>query len=364
MAFYNIEKRLNSDGTPRFRCVVAIKEKGKYTHRESKTFSRASIAKAWGARRVLELEAGMGQPKEQKAIAVSLCELIEKYLNHQSTKAGRSLRANLGLAQRAELGSCDALMVTARDFIDFGRARIAQGRAPATVANNMASLSAVLNNANTLFGIPANISAFNDARQYMQRNGIIGDSSKRNRRPTTEEIDQILAELKIKEARAYSGAPFSDIFMFSILTCMRVGEVCRIRWSDVDDATKSVLVRDRKDPRKKVGNHMVVPLMGGAWEILKAQPEKSELIFPYRSQNISLAFFRVKKELGIEDLRYHDLRREGASRLFEMGFSVEEVAQVTGHKNLQTLWTVYREIYPQTLHDRFEELQNRNKKDA
>lgn len=31
MAYYNIEKRLKSDGTPRYRCNVIIKEKGVIT---------------------------------------------------------------------------------------------------------------------------------------------------------------------------------------------------------------------------------------------------------------------------------------------------------------------------------------------
>lgn len=364
MAFYNIEKRQKSDGTSRFRCVVAVKEGGKYTHRESKTFSRASIAKSWGARRVLEIESGIAQPQQEKPATVILSDLIDRYLKHPTASAGRSLKANLGLAQRAEIGSQDVMTITARDFIDFGRSRIALGRSPATVANNMASLSAVLNNAGILFGIPVNLTAFTEARQYMQRKGIIGESNKRNRRPSSDEIEMLLAELKRREPRSNLKIPFSDIFLFSILTCMRVGEVCRLRWADVDEAQKSILVRDRKDPRKKIGNHMVVPLLGGAWELLNSQPKKSEFIFPFRSENISLTFLKAKKELGIEDLRYHDLRREGASRLFEYGFSVEEVAQVTGHKNLNTLWTVYREIYPQTLHDRFDELQRRNKKDA
>lgn len=39
--------------------------------------------------------------------------------------------------------------------------------------------------------------------------------------------------------------------MFSILSCMRIGEVCKILWTDVDYASRSVLVIDRKDPRKK-----------------------------------------------------------------------------------------------------------------
>lgn len=48
MAYYNIEKRLKSDGTPRYRCNVIIKEKGVITYRESKTFPKHAHAKTWG----------------------------------------------------------------------------------------------------------------------------------------------------------------------------------------------------------------------------------------------------------------------------------------------------------------------------
>ncbi|EEQ8029545.1 tyrosine-type recombinase/integrase, partial [Escherichia coli O157:H7] len=95
---------------------------------------------------------------------------------------------------------------------------------------------------------------------------------------------------------------------------------------------------------------------------VQRQPKKSEFIFPYNSTSVTAGFQRVRSKLGIKDLRYHDLRREGASRLFEAGFSIEEVAQVTGHRSLNVLWQVYTELYPKSLHNRFEELQkSRNK---
>ena len=112
------------------------------------------------------------------------------------------------------------------------------------------------------------------------------------------------------------------------------------------------MVRDRKDPRKKVGNHMLVPLLGGAWEILKRQPKDQDRVFPYNSRSVTAGFQRVRNSLGIKDLRYHDLRREGASRLFEKGYSIDEVAQVTGHRNINTLWQVYTELFPNRLHDK------------
>lgn len=102
---------------------------------------------------------------------------------------------------------------------------------------------------------------------------------------------------------------------------------------------------------------MSVPLLGDAWTILQSQPKNDERIFPYNEKTITDMYRRVRDELGIEDLRYHDLRREGASRLFEAGFSIEEVAQVTGHRSLNILWQVYTELFPKTLHDKFDKLQ-------
>lgn len=85
-------------------------------------------------------------------------------------------------------------------------------------------------------------------------------------------------------------------------------------------------------------------------DIAKRQPKKCVRIFPYNARSVTAGFQRVRNELGIEDLRYHDLRREGASRLFEKGYSIEEVAQVTGHRNLNVLWQVYTQLYPHKLH--------------
>ena len=97
---------------------------------------------------------------------------------------------------------------------------------------------------------------------------------------------------------------------------------------------------------------MIVPLLGGSWEILQSQQKDQERIFPYNAKSVTAGFQRVRNALGIQDLRYHDLRREGASRLFEKGYSIDEVAQVTGHRNINTLWQVYTELFPNRLHEK------------
>jgi integrase len=117
-----------------------------------------------------------------------------------------------------------------------------------------------------------------------------------------------------------------------------------------------VIVRDRKDPRRKDGNHQRVPLLRvddlDAWAILEDQryvSGNSERIFPYNSRSVGTAFRRACRELKILDLHFHDLRHEAASRLFEAGFTIEQVALVTGHRDWKMLRR-YTHLRPENLH--------------
>ena len=58
---------------------------------------------------------------------------------------------------------------------------------------------------------------------------------------------------------------------------------------------------------------MFAPLLGGSFDIMMKQPRSNELIFPYNSRSVTVGFQRVPNMLGITNLRYHDLRREGAA---------------------------------------------------
>jgi len=60
------------------------------------------------------------------------------------------------------------------------------------------------------------------------------------------------------------------------------------------------------------------------------------------------AWQRVTKRAAIEGLHFHDLRHEATSRFFERGFSLIEVATITGHKTLQMLKR-YTHLKPEAL---------------
>jgi len=75
---------------------------------------------------------------------------------------------------------------------------------------------------------------------------------------------------------------------------MRIGEVCKLRWADLNNEHKTIIVRDRKDPRKKEGNHMIAPLLGESFSTATKQPKSSDLIFPFNSRSVTAGFQRVE----------------------------------------------------------------------
>ena len=256
----------------------------------------------------------------------------------------------LKLLLKCDVAKIQIADLTSKDIIEHCKIRKEGGTGKSTISHEVSYIRSVLKVAKPIWGLNINDQCIIDAYHVLHDLNLIGKSNRRTRRPTREELTLLEKELKIRQDHRSSIIPYLDILNFSILSCMRIGEICSITWGDVDYENKAVTVRNRKDPRKQSGNHMVVPLLGDSWSILIRQPKNSTKVFPYNSRSITAGFQRIRNKLGISDLRYHDLRREGASLLFEKGYSIEEVAQVTGHRNLNILWQVYTQLFPQNLH--------------
>ena len=353
MASFNIKKRTLKDGSLRFTVDVIVKKDARIIHRESKTFRKKELARTYGLKRLNELETeGV---KKLKSVPISV--LLDIYMGERDLwdKSGRTKQYVIKLLRDCDIAKVESNQLRTSDLIQHCKNRKAAGAKPATINHDVAYLRSVMKKAKPVFNIDANFSIFEEAVPVLNDMGLIGKSQKRTRRPTSEELDLLREALRKRQSFRPNGKtriPYLDILEFSILTCMRIGEVCTILWDDLDEKNKTVLVRDRKDPRKKEGNHMIVPLLGESFGIAMRQDKRHAYIFPYNPRSVTAGFQRVRNELGIEDLRYHDLRREGASRLFEKGYSIEEVAQVTGHKNLNILWQVYTQLHPNKLHNK------------
>ncbi|WP_028115899.1 tyrosine-type recombinase/integrase [Ferrimonas senticii] len=351
MASVSIQKRKLASGETRYKATITVKNLGQIIHRYAKTFSKKSLAQTWGKNQLDEIEAHGVNARRTTSIA----ELIDLFIAERDlwNNTGRTKRYVIQMLRDCDVAKIDTNKLTTAALIQHCKDRREAGAGPATIYHDIAYLRSVMKKAQPVFNIEANHAIFEEATPVLIDMKLVGKSQKRTRRPTTVELEKLKQGLLEREGHGgKSLIPFTDILEFSLLTCMRVGEVCNLRWEDLNQTNKTVLVRDRKDPRKKEGNHMIVPLLGDAFAIATKQPRKGDRIFPYNSRSVTAGFQRVRNALGIEDLRYHDMRREGASRLFEAGYTIEEVAQVTGHRNLNILWQVYTQLFPHKLHDK------------
>lgn len=353
MASFSVETRTLANNELRYKVTIRVKKSGQIIHRESKTFKKKALAQTFGKRRVYEIEeVGINRTK-----TVTLGELICLYIYDADlwNNTGRTKRYVIQMLRDCDIAKIRSNELKTSDLITHCKNRRSAGAGPSTIYHDIAYLRSVMKKSKPVWDIDANWNVFEEAVPVLIDMKLIGKSNRRTRRPTEDEIEKLKVGLLKRQNYTANGQgriPFVDILDFSILTCMRIGEVCALRWEDLNEKHKTIIVRDRKDPRKKEGNHLLVPLLGGSFEIVAKQSKNNERIFPYNSKSVSSGFQRVRNELGINDLRYHDLRREGASRLFEQGFTIEDVAQVTGHRNINILWQVYTQLFPHKLHDK------------
>lgn len=135
----------------------------------------------------------------------------------------------------------------------------------------------------------------------------------------------------IQEAQRY-GSLIADIIDFAIETGMRRGEIIKLSSNELNISKRTILIIDTKN-----GENRLVPLSTKALSILIRQQKIGDTIFNIRGDSIGQAFRRITKRAELIDLRFHDLRHECASRLFEKGLQIMEVAAITGHKDLSML---------------------------
>lgn len=344
-----IKARKQANGTVRYTAIVRRRVGKMIVHREAKTFTYRSAAVSWARHREVELEDPAALARKQHA-PVTLGELIRWYIDTFETisKWQRSKQSHLEFLERHALGRMNALHLTAAALIDHVRARRADGAGPATVMNDLIWIGVVLRAAKNVKEIPLRPEIAQEARSACGELRLISKSRKRSRRPTADELARLRQHFERRDRRAR--IPMRAIIDFAIASARREAEICRLEWLDNDAETRTGVVRDAKHPTAREGNHRRFRYTPEAWAIVEAQPRTSEYIFPYDPKSIGSAFTRACQLLRIKDLRFHDLRHEATSRLFERGYQIQEVAQFTLHDSWNELKR-YANLRPENVRD-------------
>lgn len=347
-----IATRRRRDGSTGYTAQIRLKRDGKLVHSEAETFSTKALAKEWMTRREAELNAQRARG-EAVGKRMTVDEMIAWYVQRERADQpwGRTKKADLARLKAGTLADKRVDRLTRPDFIAYIERRRADGAGPATAANDIIWLRQVFRSAQAVLGVPVPMHALDEAAEYLRQHRVIGKPKRRSRRVTADEERAILEHFDRPSAR--TEIPVGDIVRFALLTARRQEEITRLRWEDLDRKKGVALLRDVKHPTRKLGNDKTFRMLAAAWEILEAQPraEGEPRVFPYNAKSVGSAFTRAMHLLGIDDLHFHDLRHEATSRLFEKGYSIQEVAQFTLHESWETLKR-YTHLRPEDVPER------------
>lgn len=278
----------------------------------SKTFKTHTEAVAWA--RAIEHEIDTGSTPRINPNA-TLGELLVRYqANITPAKKGASVEHyRIAKWLRHPLSLKEISTINSVSLSKWRDESIVKGTAPNTIRLELAVISHLFNIARAEWGFSHLENPADGFRLPKLPKGRVRRVDKHELERIAECTDSLLLPL---------------IMTIAVETAMRRGEIAALRWEYVCLKTCTVLLPDTKN-----GDTRKVPLSTLVAKILKSLPRAAEgSVFNITDHAISVAFTRACKRAKVDGLHFHDLRHEAISRLFERGFSLPEVATISGHR--------------------------------
>ena len=296
---------------------------------QSKSFSTQAAAKSWARRTELSMEDGswIDVRGSRSLLMENLTdELVYSFERFGLEVAGPKMTQLNQIKEYFRGVSLHSL--TLDQVLDFAAWRRKEVCA-STLQTQMYYLRQIVENVR----IDTKIIVVDQAIAELSRLRIISGSQLRDRRLLPGEYDALMEAA----GKHWIGTAI-DI---AVESAMRQGEIHRLKWSDIDEDA-GVIHLWRKDKKAEGGrSKSKIPLLKGVREaLLRARnttQQGDNLFHVRRSASISDKFARLTDKIGIKDLRFHDLRHEAISRMFERGMGVAEVRVVSGHRTLEQL---------------------------
>lgn len=157
-------------------------------------------------------------------------------------------------------------------------------------------------------------------------------------------------------------------FMAAVLLCLytglRLGELCALRWTDIDLVEKTLTV-NRTVQRIAVQGYMTktillettpksessqrtIPLTSGLLQVLSQFQDEHLYVFggkkPLDPRTMQYRFKKILKEAGVEIRNFHTLRHTFATNCVENGMDVKALSELLGHSDVRI--TLNRYVHP------------------
>lgn len=302
----------------------------------SKTFTNRGDAAKWARATEVEIERGAIQTHTR---SITLGEAIQRYLT-ECTPRKKSARAEKYLLQAwasSDIGPLELGRIRPAQIAAWRDTRLSSGAAAQTVRNGLTALSAVYEQAIREWGFD---SLTNPVRRIRRPSA----PNSRSRRVSADETQTL--------SRLTESRQLPSLITLAIETGMRLSEITSARWEHLDLTNRTLHLPDTKN-----GDSRTVPLSTTAvatlsnirssvtalnnGRVFNITPHAATVAFRRAVKRARKAYLEARRHQPDEglfsNLRFHDLRHEAVSRLFERGLNAVEISSISGHKTLQML---------------------------
>lgn len=280
-------------------------------------------------------------------------QALQRYVENVTIKKkGAAKEAEkISLLQRTTLATRPLNDLDSADFAAWRDKRLSEGSAPATVKQNLSIISHLFKTARREWGLKDLVNPILDVAKPKVNNERSLRLSALEEKYLLDAIDNP-GDGAGNRANKYIG----PMVRFALETAMRQGEMLALDWRYVDIDNKIATLLDTKNSDKAVK----VPLSPAAINVLKSLQGQDirkikGAVFVSTAIAIKQSWVRaiVRAQRNyisdcekdgkhpdpdfLTDFRFHDLRHEATSRLFETGLDMMEVASITRHKDLRML---------------------------
>ncbi len=298
---------------------------------QTKTFDSKADAETWAGIIESEMRRGVFVDRTE-AEQTTLSDALDRYEREVTPrkKGAKQEKLRIRAWKRDDLAQRSLASIRGADMASWRDKRLAAGVSPTTVRNDLALISHLFTVATKEWGLES-------LANPVEKIKVPAPARARDRRLDPKpDKDGKTEEVRLIEAcKASACAWLEPLVRLALETAMRQGELLALKWENVDFGNKVARLEDTKN-----GDRRSAPLSTAALKALqdlKGDVERVGRVFPYRQEHLDDHWRKALKKAGIQGLRFHDLRHEATSRLFEKGLNPMEAATVTGHKTLQML---------------------------
>ena len=303
-------------------------------------------------------------PARSDGIGVTVSQLLDKWLDEcsrldLSPTTIRTYTSQIDKTIRPRLGAVQLTRLTAKNLDDLYAAMKAQGSSPKTIRNYHAIMSSALHQAERWGWVRSNVADLAKPPSVTPR---------RVKAPSVDVVRSVIQEAEKRDPR------LATMMMLGALTGMRRGELCALRWTDIDltlgqiEVSRSVVVVEKGVAEKgtKTDRSRTVSLdeVGvallrqhearvAAWaqeagvevpsDAFVFSPELDGSV-PYRPDTVTSLFIRVRDAVGAPNVRLHDLRHFTATQLIAANMDIRTVAGRLGHSDPSMTLRVYSHV--------------------